>query len=150
MLDPDTSKPDSEMSLSIVVIGSEGLHEFIRYTFASALALSWDTGLLWLGTSILGLPYLLSGAISFVVGLSIVYFLSIYWVFANRWIPNPRFEFLVFASIGGIGLVLNEIILYIFTDTFGLFYMLSKICSIAAVFVWNFVMRKLILFPSRP
>src|SRR5215470_3530950 len=95
MLDPDTSKSESEMSLSIAVIGSEGLHEFIRYAFASAVALSWDAGLLWVGTSVLGLPYLLSGAISFVVGLSIVYFLSICWVFANRWIPNPGYEFLI-------------------------------------------------------
>jgi len=149
MLDPDTSKSESEMSLSIVVIGSEGLHEFIRYACASAIALGWDTGLLWLGTSVLGLPYLLSGAISFVVGLSIVYFLSIYWVFANRWLLNPKYEFLVFASIGAVGLVLNEIILFIFTEIFGFFYLLSKIGSIVAVFAWNFAMRKLILFPSR-
>jgi putative flippase GtrA len=149
MLDPDTSKPESEMSLSIMVIGSEGLHEFIRYALASAVALCWDTGLLWLGTSVLGLPYLLSGAISFVVGLSIVYFLSIFWVFANRRMHNPRYEFLVFASIGGAGLLLNEIILYIFTETFGFFYMLSKLGSIAVVFAWNFMIRKALLFPSR-
>jgi putative flippase GtrA len=150
MLDPDSSKLESEMSLSMVVIGSEGLHEFIRYALASAVALCCDTGLLWLGTSVLGFPYLLSGAISFVAGLSVVYCLSIYWVFSNRWLLNPRYEFLVFASIGSVGLILNEVILYIFTEAFGFFYMLSKLGSIAAVFGWNFVMRKVILFPSRP
>ena len=150
MLDPDASKLESEMSFSITLIGSEGLHEFIRYTLASAAALCCDTGLLWLGTSVIGLPYLLSGAISFVVGLSIVYFLSIYWVFVHRWLLNPRYEFLVFASIGGAGLILNEVILYTFTDVFGFFYMVSKLGSVAAVFAWNFVMRKVILFPSRP
>ena len=150
MLDPDTSELESEMSLSITLIGSEGLHEFIRYALASAAALCWDTGLLWLGTSVIGLPYLLSGAISFVVGLSIVYFLSIYWVFVHRWLLNPRYEFVIFASIGGAGLILNEVVLYIFTDVFGFFYMVSKLGSVAAVFAWNFVMRKVILFPSRP
>jgi putative flippase GtrA len=148
VLEPDTLKPEFETSLSIAAAGSEGLHEFIRYTLASGLALSLDTGFLWLGTSSIGLPYLLSGAISFLAGLSLVYYLSIHWVFAKRALRDSRLEFLIFGSVGTGGLILTEIILYVFTDLLGVFYILSKFASIIIVFIWNFTMRKLILFRS--
>jgi putative flippase GtrA len=147
MADPDiTIAPESESSPSVSIIGSSGLHEFIRYFAASALALIADVGSLWLLTSVLGVPYLWSGAIAFLIGLSMVYVLSVRWVFEKRALHDWRAEFLVFALIGVVGLGLNELVLWLLTGYLGLFYLFSKAASVVVVFSWNFGARKWLLF----
>lgn len=147
MSEPDiVTSPESAVTPGISSIGSEGLHEFIRYVVASAIALAVDAGLLWLLTDFGQISYLLSGAVAFTAGLTIVYLFSIYWVFETRAVRSRGAEFLVFAIIGLIGLGLNEVILYILTSMFGLFYLFSKAASVVVVFSWNFATRKWILF----
>jgi len=140
--------PESAVTPGISSIGSKGLHEFIRYVVASALALLVDAGLLWLLTDFGRVSYLLSGAVSFTAGLTIVYLLSVYWVFEKRAVRSRGAEFLIFAVIGLVGLGLNEVILYVLTSMFGVFYLFSKAASVVVVFSWNFAVRKWILFRS--
>ncbi len=150
MSEPDiVTAPESAITPGVSTIGSEGLHEFIRYVVASAIALLVDAGLLWLLTDIAQISYLLSGAVSFTAGLTIVYLLSVYWVFEARTVRSRGAEFLIFAVIGLVGLGLNEVILYILTSMFGVFYLFSKAASVVVVFSWNFAARKWILFRSR-
>ena len=55
-------------------------------------------------------------------------------------------EFAVYGIIGVVGLLLNNLLLYIFTDHLHLHYMLSKLIAAATVLAWNFLGRKIILF----
>ena len=141
--------PESESAPTVSTIGSEGLHEFIRYGFASAAALGVDTGLLWFLTEFAGFSYLLSGAISFTAGLIVIYFLSVFWVFADRVVQSRAAEFAIFALIGLVGLGFNEAILYVFTSFFGVYYLFSKVASVIVVFTWNFAARKWVLFRAK-
>jgi len=147
MSEPDiTITPEAVPSSTMGFLGSEGLHEFIRYFAASAAALVVDVVVLWFLTSVIGLSYLYSGAIAFVLGLTMVYVLSIFWVFDKRALADWRAEFLVFAVIGIVGLGLNELILWVLTGYFGWFYLVSKAASVLVVFSWNFGARKRFLF----
>lgn len=134
------------MALSVHVLGSRISHEFIRYFVASAVALLVDTGLLWLLTSVFAVPYLVSGAMAFLFGLTLIYVLSITWVFGVRRLRSPLVEFLIFAGIGIAGLLINEAVLWFFTSALGLYYLVSKCVSVILVFTWNYLIRKLWLF----
>lgn len=138
--------PESAPTSSLSAMGSVDLHEFIRYGFASAIALIVDGVLLWLLTEFLGFSYLLSGAISFTAGLIVVYLLSVFWVFERRLVRSRAAEFAIFALIGLVGLAFNEAILYLFTSLLGVYYLVSKVASVVVVFSWNFAARKWILF----
>src|SRR5262245_49124352 len=138
--------PEVESSPTLSVLGSESTHEFIRYAIASAIAFAADTGSLWLLTGFFGLRYLVSGAIAFILGLSIVYSFSIMWVFERRNFTNRKAEYALFAGIGIVGLVLNEVCLWFFTSVIGFHYLISKLASVVLVFAWNFGARKLSLF----
>ena len=138
--------PEAEMAASLATMGSRGTREFIRYFSASALALGVDVGGLYVLTSMAGVPYLLSGAISYTAGLLLVYLLSIMWVFDRRTMHHPLVEFSLFAGICLVGLVLNEIVLWLLTGFFGVYYLLSKAASVILVFSWNFFVRKYVLF----
>jgi len=144
---PDiVTTPEMESSPTLAVLGSESSHEFIRYTVASAIAFAVDTCSLWLLTSFFGWPYLVSGAVAFILGLSIVYWFSIAWVFEHRNFTNQKAEFAFFAGIGITGLILNEAALWFLTSVVGVHYLISKLASVALVFTWNFGARKLYLF----
>ena len=138
--------PETEPTATLSIIGSEGTREFIRYTVASAIALGIDITTLFALTNWFNVSYLLSGAIAFTLGLLIVYVLSVRWVFEHRVTRNWSTEFFIFALIGLVGLGINEAFLWFFTSIFGVYYLLSKIASVVAVFTWNFCARKYLLF----
>lgn len=122
------------------------LFQLIRYTFVGGFAFIVDFGTLFLLTEYLNLHYLVSAAIAFILGLVTNYFLSIGWVFTRHTVSDKRIEFIVFTLIGLAGLGLNELFLWLFTDLAGMYYLISKILTAVLVYLWNFFVRKLILF----
>ena len=122
------------------------LIQLFRYTFVGGVSFVGDFGSLFLLTKIAGLHYLLSATIAFTIGLSINYILSILWVFKSKTINNRSLEFLIFAVIGIVGLVLNVLIIWFSTEQLNIFYLHSKLISTAIVYFWNFLARKYILY----
>lgn len=120
--------------------------QLIRYTFVGGFAFVIDFGTLFILTNYLNIYYLLSAAIAFLIGLTINYSLSIRWVFVKRNIRNRKAEFLLFMFIGIIGLALNELFIWIFTDVALMHYLISKIFTTIIVYLWNFFARKFMLF----
>lgn len=120
--------------------------QWLRYGIVGGTAFIADYGSLYLLTDIVGLHYLWSAAIAFIIGLVVNYLLSISWVFATSRRTNVWFEFIVFAIIGVVGLGFNELIMWCGCDLLGLHYMLTKLVSTAIVFIWNFLARKFVLF----
>lgn len=120
--------------------------QLLRYTFVGGFAFIVDFSSLFLLTEYLSIHYLLSAAIAFVFGVITNYLLSIRWVFQNRTLKNRWLELGLFALIGIVGLGLNEIIIWLFTEWVGFHYLASKIVSTIVVFFWNFIVRKIALF----
>ena len=115
---------------------------------SSAVCFALDFATLALLTEVFGLFYLLSAAVSFSLGTTLSYILSVRWVFRARRVPSKAVEYGLFFIIGAVGLALNEALLWLFTEKLLLFYLLSKIAAGALVFFWNFGARKLLLFRS--
>ncbi len=124
------------------------LLQFIRYGLVSGVSLGVDLGLLILLTEVFHLHYLLSATIGFSFGLITNYLLSTIWVF-DKSNFKPTAEFMIFLIIGIVGLGLNNLLLWLFTDKLGLYYIGSKLVAIFATFMWNFVARKTILFSDK-
>jgi len=97
-------------------------------------------------TEYFGIFYLISAAIAFIIALITNYILCINWIFKTRKIKSKKFEFSIFIYIGIIGLLFNEIFIWLFTSGFGINYLISKILAAIAVLFWNFLARKLILY----
>ena len=123
--------------------------QLFRYCFVGGLAFLVDYGLLVFLTEVVGLHYLVSATISFIAGLVVNYFLSTSWIFRKSKLENKWAEFLIFAFIGIIGLGLNNLLLYCFTDKIHIHYMISKLLTTAIVMIWNFGARKIILFTKK-
>ena len=130
-------------------IGRKPPSEFIKYVIGGATAYSIDFLLLVVLTELFGITVLISAAVSFLVGLIIIYLLSISWIFENRIRTNSYHEFLIFSFIGIIGLLLNETLIWVSLEFDYVHYTVAKILSAGLVFVWNFAARKLLLFRAK-
>lgn len=120
--------------------------QFIKYFFASGIALFADISILFILTEYFNVYYIVSATISFFAGIAITYVFSKLYIFTKTKIYNKINEFTVFLVIGIIGLILNNIFLYIFTEYFGIYYMLSKIFVIIVTYLWNYFARKKFIF----
>ena len=121
-------------------------HESARYFGASALALAIDFGVFIGLIRLFGVHYLVAAPIGFMLGLATIYGLSIRWVFRQRRLKDARLEFALFSALGLAGLVLNEAIVYSCVEFLAFPDWLAKIGSAGAVFCFNFISRKLMLF----
>lgn len=120
--------------------------QIFRYMFVGGGSFLVDYTLLFIFTEFFHLHYLLSASLSFIAGLIVNYLLSTIWIFRVSRLKNKITEFIIYAIIGIIGLSLNNILLYFFTDILHIHYMLSKIVTAVIVMGWNFAGRKIILF----
>ena len=120
--------------------------QLFRYTFVGGAAFLVDIGSLYILTSFVGIYYLISAAIAFILGLIANYIMSISWVFNNRTLNSAKLEFGVFALIGVVGLGFNEVLIWFFTEDIHIFYLISKVMAAILILFWNFFARKFTLF----
>jgi putative flippase GtrA len=120
--------------------------EFLRYFLVSVVALAVDWGLLVLLTQRLGMHYLASAAIGFCAGLAVSYLQSIAFVFRRRRLANAGAEFALFCLIGVLGLGLNLFLLHAIVAWMGMGYALAKAPAACIGFVFNFSLRRVLLF----
>jgi putative flippase GtrA len=120
--------------------------QILRSLLAGGVAFAVDWSVLFFLTEIFHIHYLVSSIIGFIFGLSLNYFISISWVFNKRFINKKRAEFIVFSVIGIIGLLVNSLFVWVFTEYAYSHYLMSKVFATVIVFSWNFTAKKLILF----
>ena len=94
-----------------------------------------------------------ANSLSFVAGLAVNYLISTFWIFKSSKVKNKLVEFLGFAAIGVIGLLLTIGITKLFEiwlgDTTSLFQIIAKLVSTAVSFLWNFFARKILLYTKK-
>lgn len=126
--------------------------QFFRYLFVGGLATVVDWGLSALLFFIVFQQQwaILCNGLSFTAGLIVNYFLSTFWIFKNSKINNRFLEFLSFAAIGLVGLLITfgvtwgfEVLL---ADITPFYQIIAKVISTALSFFWNFFARKFLIF----
>lgn len=122
--------------------------QFIRYGIVAIIAFLIDFGLLFFFTQYWHIHYLISATLSFLVSLIFNYILSIKWAFSRQSSYNYTTEFVLFLIIALVGLIFNDLIIWLLTEKFEVFYLLSKLVSTVAVFFWSFVARRYLFYQT--
>jgi putative flippase GtrA len=119
--------------------------ELLRYFLCSALALGVDLTVFSLAISY-DIGWATAAAGGFTFGLLVAYFLSIRFAFAHRSMSDARLEFALFALSGILGLALTQLVLWVMIVQLEAQVHASKLLAAGFVFVFNFTVRKLLLF----
>lgn len=127
--------------------------ELHRYLWAGSLAFGADFVVLFMATGLFGINYLISNIFSFSVGLFVSYTLCVKWVFRYRRLANTSHEFLIFSGVALVSLALSELCMWLMVEIGSVHYLAAKIAATGIIFLFNFALRKIILFsahlPSR-
>ena len=120
------------------------VNQILKFGVVGGLAFLIDYCLLYVLTEFIGIHYLISSVISFIVSLIFNYILSIKWVFDVTKKQTIK-EVTIFVILSVMGLGINQIVMYLGSDILHIHYMITKLAATAIVMVWNFVTRKIFI-----
>ncbi len=124
---------------------NETLIQAVKYLFVGGACTCVDFLILYVLTECVGVYYIVSASISFLVGVVINYFMCTYWIFKKSVIKNAGLEFLFYVLISAVGLAINSGGIWLLTTYCGLYFMVSKLFATAITLIWNFCSRKYLL-----
>lgn len=125
------------------------VRQFAQYVVVGGLAFCIDFATLFLLAKYSGFHYLVAATAGFLLGLLANYLLCIAWIFDQRTLDNRSHEFVIFAAIGIVGLALNNLIIFGMTEWVGIHYLHSKLVAAALILMFNFGLRKSLLFTKK-
>ena len=117
----------------------------MKFGVVGVIAFIIDFGVMVFLTEVFAVPYLISTTIAFTVSVIFNYVASMRYVFVRKDDMSRRREFIIFVLLSVIGLVLNDVFMWLLVDFFFIDYRISKIITTVLVAIWNFVSRKIFL-----
>lgn len=118
------------------------LVQIVNFCIVGGMATLIDFAFLYIFRDIFKFGLIFSNSLSFALSVIFNYYASIKYVFDVKKDKKNSKYFALFILFSIIGLGLNNILLWIFTNAFNIYYMISKAIATIFVMVFNFVTRK--------
>ncbi len=124
------------------------MNDFLKFIISGVLSVIIEFFILILLVETFKVNYLVANTLSFIITNIFNYLLSRLWVFgkSNRRI---RYELLLFFSTTSIGLIINQIVMWLMVDNYHFNYKLAKLLAIIIVVLWNFWSKKFLVFTNK-
>ena len=136
------------------LLNKANIKQFISYFFVGGVAAIVEWVMFFIFANVLQINYFVSTVIAFIFSTTANWILGRITTFKdnNTYKDKKAKEaFLVFI-VSAIGLLFNLILMYLFVTVMGfdssLGKTLSKIAATGIVFIWNFLIRKLVIYRS--
>lgn len=118
------------------------MKKIIRFGIVGFIATIIDFVCLYIFKEFLNFNVILANTLSFTISVIYNYIASIKYVFDVDKNKNRKIQFIVFIVFSVLGLILNNLILYLLTDKLNIYYLISKIIATLFVMIFNYVTRK--------
>lgn len=119
--------------------------KFIKFCVVGFSGMIIDFSTTWLLKEKLKVNKYIANSTGFVFAATSNYYLNRIWTF-NSHNSAVETEYLSFLAFSLIGLLLNNLFIYIFADRYKINFYLSKVFAIGLVTIWNFGMNYLFTF----
>lgn len=114
--------------------------QIFKFVIVGGIATVIDFLLLFVFKDVIHLQVIVSNTLSFCISLIYNYIASVNWVFDVNREKDSKKNFIIFLIFSIIGLIINDLIMYLLINTLDTF--ISKIIATLIVMVFNFVTRK--------
>ena len=122
--------------------------QFIKFCVVGGTGVVVDFGITFLFKEKLKLNKYIANSLGFMAAASTNYLLNRWWTFRSH-DPEVAQQYVQFVGISAIGLILNNIIIYLLNDKARLNFDLSKLIAIGLVTLWNFFMNYYFTFTGK-
>ncbi len=118
---------------------------FVKFAIVGGSGVIVDFSITWLLKEKLKVNRYIANSTGFIVAASTNFFLNRWWTFQSH---NPQIsrEYLSFIGIALIGLLINNVVLYLLHEKGKKHFYISKLVAIGVVTFWNFVMNYFFTF----
>lgn len=118
----------------------------LRYMAVGATAAAVDIGIFGIAVKMLKMDWFTVAVFSFLVATAVNYLLSIRYVFKSGVRFRQRSEIPLVFLVSGIGLSINQSVLWLLIESAELDEMVAKVLATSAVFLWNYTLRSRFIF----
>ena len=118
--------------------------ELFRSVAASLIAAVGDYSLLIVLVEITGMRALEASVVGIILGHIITYVINTLWIFPGGDHGYHKTQFTLFIAAGASGMVIHTVLMFVFSERLGVYYVLAKTISVTTMFLWGFLMRRLI------
>ncbi|MCL1822332.1 MAG: GtrA family protein [Prolixibacteraceae bacterium] len=122
--------------------------KFIKFCLVGFSGLAVDFGTTWLLKEKARINRYVANGCGFMLAATSNYILNRNWTFGSR-NPDIGAEYFSFFMISLVGLGINSLILWTFSDKLKWNFYLSKVCATIVATLWNFSMNFLFTFPTK-
>ncbi len=119
--------------------------QIFKFGIVGGTAFIIDFLFLYLFKEIFHLSVIIANTLSFVISLIYNYIASVKWVFEVNKNKDKRKNMITFIVFSIIGLLLNDMIMWISTNKLSIYYLIAKIIATIIVMIFNFITRKIFL-----
>ncbi|MCI9045973.1 MAG: GtrA family protein [Hungatella sp.] len=136
------------------MLSKRNIMQFCSYFVVGGIAAIVEWIMFYIFASICTIYYMIATVLAFLFSTTANWLLGRMLTFKNdqRYIHNRWKEILAVFVVSGIGLIFNIIIMYILVALIGWdtrrLMTLSKIIATGIVFIWNFLIRKLVIYKN--
>lgn len=133
-------------------LSKDNIKQFISYFFVGGVAAIVEWVMFFIFANVLNVHYFVSTVIAFIFSTTSNWILGRITTFKDNtsYKDKKAKEAVLIFVVSAIGLVFNLILMYLFVTVFGFNGKIGSTCSkIAAtgiVFIWNFLIRKLVIY----
>ncbi len=121
------------------------VRQFIIYGLVALIPTSFDFSLMYLLTEFVGVYYMYSLVIAFVIASVVSYISQKKLTFKNESKKYTN-QLFIFFLISLVGLLINVGIVFGAVECLGLWYIFGKVVATVVTYVWNFFAHKQITF----
>ncbi|HOA46121.1 MAG TPA: GtrA family protein [Paludibacteraceae bacterium] len=114
--------------------------KFIKFCVVGASGMVVDFGVTWILKEKLKVNKYIANSTGFILAATSNYVWNRLWTFQSK-NSGIAVEYLSFIGISIIGLLINNIVIYILNDKLKITFYLSKLFAICVVTLWNFLMN---------
>jgi putative flippase GtrA len=124
------------------------LDQFIKFCVVGGMGTLLNLFILYTSVEFLGLWYILGAAIAFIIVVTFNFTLNKFWTFKDKKKKKKIVvgQYLKYIVIGGIGMGINILTLFILVEYVGIWYILAELLAIIVATLWNFEGSRYIVF----
>lgn len=132
--------------LTIAVWGER--HKLLRYLMSGGMAAAVNFVFLYIFTEWVGLYYLISVVVAFIIAVVVSFLLQKYWTFQDRESRDVRRQMMMYVSVATINTVINTFLVYVFVEYGGLHYMFGQFFASGIIALESFFVYKFFIFKN--
>lgn len=117
---------------------------FMRYISVGAIAAAFEFSLFIFFYNIIQWPLLISNSTAFGFAVFVAFVLQKHWTFGVEGGGNKQLWLYIFMQ--AISGMLNNVLMYVFVESIGVFPLVAKVLQIGIVFIWNFSFCRFVVF----